>query len=127
MTPSSLGGPWASRVQDALNNNHRSDPRFDTADFCDLPAPPPCAGPGNLRADYVLPRRSLRITGSGVFWPSADPADRDPLARFAYLVDPTGFGFPAPTSDHRAVWVDVRVGGGDGGDDDDDDRDGGDD
>jgi Endonuclease/Exonuclease/phosphatase family len=109
MTPSSLGGPWATRVQDALNLTHRSNPAFDTADFCDFPAFPPCSGPGNLRADYVLPRENMQILGSGVFWPSLDPADADPLAEFARLVDLTGFGFPAPTSDHRAVWVDVRV------------------
>ncbi len=108
-TPSSLGGPWAARVQGALNLSHMGDPAFDTADFCDLPAPPPCSGPGNLRADYVLPRKSLQIVDAGVFWPSADPADADPLAPFAYLTDPTGFGFPAPSSDHRLVWVDVAV------------------
>jgi hypothetical protein len=110
-TPSSLGGPWASRVQNVLNTTHRSNPLFDTADFCDLPAPPPCSGPGNLRADYVLPRKNLKIVDAGVFWPSLDPRDADPLAPFAYLVDTTGFGFPAPTSDHRAVWVDVNVPG----------------
>ena len=110
-TPMSLGGPWASRVQDVLNTTHRSNPLFDTADFCDTPAFPPCSGPGNLRADYVLPRKNLQIVGAGVFWPSLDPADADPLAPFAYLVDPTGLGFPAPTSDHRAVWVDVNVPG----------------
>ena len=110
-TPSSLGGPWASRVQDVLNDTHRSDPAFDTADFCDTPVFPPCSGPGNLRADYVLPRKSLQIVDSGIFWPSRDPADADPLAPFAYLVDLTGLGFPAPTSDHRAVWVDVTVPG----------------
>jgi hypothetical protein len=109
VTPTSLGGQWASRVQGNLNTQHRSNPLFDTADFCDFATPPPCSGPGNLRADYVLPRKNLQITGAGVFWPSLDPADADPLAPFAYLVDPTGFGFPAPTSDHRAVWVDVRV------------------
>jgi 3-phytase len=109
VTPSSLGGPWASRVQDALNTTHRSDPAFDTADFCDTPVFPPCSGPGNLRADYVLPRKTLQLVDAGVFWPSLDPADADPLAPFAYLVDTTGLGFPAPTSDHRAVWVDVRV------------------
>jgi hypothetical protein len=108
-TPSSLGGPWASRVQNVLNTTHRSNPLYDTADFCDTPAFPPCSGPGNLRADYVLPRKNLQIVGSGIFWPSLDPADADPLAPFAYLVDPTGFGFPAPTSDHRAVWVDAQV------------------
>jgi hypothetical protein len=109
ITPASLGGPWATRVQDVLNLAHRGDPGFDTADFCDLPTPPPCSGPGNLRADYVLPRESVEIVDAGVFWPSADPADADPLAPFAYLVDPSGFGFPAPSSDHRLVWVDVAL------------------
>jgi hypothetical protein len=37
------------------------------------------------------------------------PEHDDPLAAFARLVDPTGLGFPAPTSDHRAVWVDVTI------------------
>jgi 3-phytase len=108
-SPSSLGGPWAARTQGGLNLTHRSDPAFDTADFCDTPVFPPCSGPGNLRADYVLPRKSLQIVDAGVFWPSADPADADPLAAFARLVDLTGLGFPAPTSDHRAVWVDVSI------------------
>jgi hypothetical protein len=99
VTPSSTGGPWAAETQDVLNDTHRGDPAFDTADFCDTPAFPPCAGPGNLRADYVLPRKNLQIAGAGVFW----PAFGEP---FFYL---TGFGFPVPTSDHRAVWVDVSV------------------
>jgi hypothetical protein len=108
VTPSSLGGPWASRIQNFLNDVHRSDPAFDTADFCDTPAFPPCSGPGNLRADYVLPRRNLQIVGAGVFWPTTDPNDGDPY-EYPYLTDLTGRGFPAPTSDHRAVWVDVMV------------------
>ena len=105
--PSSLGGPWATRVQDRLNDSHRGDPALDTADFCDFA---PC-GPGNLRVDYVLPRKSMQIVSSGIFWPSNDPADNDPLRPFAYLVDLTGAGFPALTTDHRAVWVDVTVPG----------------
>jgi len=100
-TPSSAGGPYWAGVQDALNDTHRSDPAHDTADFCDTPAFPPCSGPGNLRADYVLPRKNLRITGAGVFWPTAS----DPLVRL------TGTGFPVPSSDHRLVWVDLRVPG----------------
>ena len=36
-------------LQGGANPTHRSDPRFDTADFADN-------APGNLRADYVLPR-----------------------------------------------------------------------
>jgi hypothetical protein len=108
VTPTSQGGPWAAAIQDALNLTHESDPLFDTADFCDTPAFPPCSGPGNLRADYVLPRKTLQIVGAGVFWPTTDPNDGDPY-EFPYLTDLTGFGFPAPTSDHRAVWVDVTV------------------
>ena len=101
VTPSSIGGSEWSMVQDALNDTHRSDPAFDTADFCDTPAFPPCSGPGNLRADYVLPSRNLRIVDAGVFWPEPD----HPLV---YL---TGTGFPVPSSDHRLVWVDVMVPG----------------
>jgi Endonuclease/Exonuclease/phosphatase family len=108
VTPTSQGGPRAAAIQDALNLTHESDPLYDTADFCDTPAFPPCSGPGNLRADYVLPRKTMQIVGAGVFWPTTDPNDGDPY-EFPYLTDLTGFGFPAPTSDHRAVWVDVTV------------------
>ena len=101
VTPWSAGGPYWAEVQDALNDSHRSNPLYDTADFCDTAVPPPCGGPGNLRADYVLPSRALRIVDAGVFWPTAT----DPLF---YL---TGSGFPVPSSDHRAVWVDLRVPG----------------
>ncbi len=100
-TPASAGGTFWAAAQDALNDRHRSDPAFDTADFCDTAVAPPCSGPGNLRADYVLPRRNLRITDSAVFWPTAS----DPLV---YL---TGTGFPVPSSDHRLVWVDMTVPG----------------
>jgi hypothetical protein len=101
VTPSSAGGPYWAEVQDAVNDGHESDPAFDTADFCDTAVAPPCSGPGNLRADYVLPSKSLRIVDAGVFWPTAS----DPLV---YL---TGTGFPVPSSDHRAVWADLRVPG----------------
>jgi Endonuclease/Exonuclease/phosphatase family len=108
VTPTSQGGPWAASIQRNLNLGHRTNPLYDTADFCDTPAFPPCSGPGNLRADYVLPRKTMQIVGAGIFWPTTDPNDGDPY-EFPYLTDLTGFGFPAPTSDHRAVWVDVTV------------------
>jgi hypothetical protein len=93
-TPSSAGAVEAARLQGGANLTHRSDPAFDTADFND-------AAPGNLRADYVLPSRSLRIVDGGVFWPLRD----DPLFRL------TG-SFPfVPSSDHRLVWIDVMVPG----------------
>lgn len=93
MTPWSEGAIDAARRQGGINVDHRSDPRYDTADFAD-------GDPGNLRVDYVLPSRELRIVDAAVFWPVAD----DPLFR---LVG----DFPFPSSDHRLVWVDVMVPG----------------
>ena len=103
VTPSSAGAVEAAALQGGANATHRSDPRFDTADFAD-------SAPGNLRADYVLPRKSLQIVDAGVFW----PVQADPLFRLTGVFTP---GFPGvwglvggfPTSDHRSVWVDVTV------------------
>jgi 3-phytase len=91
--PSSAGAAEASALQGGANAAHRSDPAQDTADFADVP------GPGNLRADYVLPSHGLRVRGGAVFWPPSS----DPLSRL------TGT-FPFPSSDHRLVWLDLRVG-----------------
>ncbi len=91
--PTSQGAVEASTLQGGANLAHRSDPRYDTADFAD-------SAPGNLRVDYVLPSRQLRPVGAGVFWPELS----DPASRL------TGV-FPFPSSDHRLVWVDVRVPG----------------
>jgi Endonuclease/Exonuclease/phosphatase family len=99
VTPESAGAVEATTLQGGANLNHRSDPRFDTADFADT-------APGNLHADYVLPRKTLQIVGSGVFW----PLQSDPLFRLTGVFD---FAWIAvggfPTSDHRSVWVDVSV------------------
>jgi hypothetical protein len=91
--PSSAGASEAAVLQGGANTSHKGDPKYDTADFADT-------APGNLRADYVLPSRQLKPVGTGVFW----PVQADPLSRL------TGV-FPFPTSDHRSVWVDVRVPG----------------
>ena len=91
-TPDSEGGVEQAILQDAANDDHIGDPAFDTADFNDNPAP------GNLRADYVLPRKNLRIHDAGVFW----PLEVDPLF---HLVGT----WPFPSSDHRLVWIDVNV------------------
>jgi hypothetical protein len=89
--PTSKGAPEASALQGGANLAHESDPRYDTADFADTT-------PGNLRADYVLPDKRLKVVGAGVFW----PVRSDPLFRL------TGV-FPFPSSDHRSVWLDVRL------------------
>ncbi len=89
--PTSAGAAEAAVLQGGANASHQGDPKYDTADFADTPAP------GNLRADYVLPSSQLRPLGAGVFW----PVQADPLSRL------TGV-FPFPTSDHRLVWVDLR-------------------
>lgn len=93
LTPSSEGAVQQSLLQGGANLAHRSDPAFDTADFADT-------APGNLRADYVLPRKNLQIVDAGVFW----PLNTDPLFRLVGT-------FPFPSSDHRLVWIDVRVPG----------------
>jgi hypothetical protein len=91
--PSSAGAVEAAELQGGANLTHQGNPKYDTADFNDNPAP------GNLRVDYVLPSRwGLRVRDAGVFW----PARSHPLSRL------TG-EFPFPTSDHRLVWVDLRV------------------
>ena len=90
VTPESLGAVEQALLQGGINLTHRTPARYDTADFAEPP--------GNLRVDYVLPRKSLRIVGSAVFWPTTD----DPLFRLVGV-------FPFPTSDHKLVWVDLRL------------------
>jgi hypothetical protein len=90
-TPESEGAVEQSILQGGANTTHVGNPAYDTADFADTT-------PGNLRADYVLPRRNLSIVDSAVFWPTTD----DPLFGLVGV-------FPFPSSDHRLVWVDVLV------------------
>jgi len=99
-TPESAGAVEAAALQGLANATHRSDPRFDTADFADV-------APGNLRADYVLPRKTLQLVDAGVFW----PLQADPLFRLTGVFNPTDWGAVGnfPTSDHRSVWIDVTV------------------
>ncbi|TDL47222.1 endonuclease/exonuclease/phosphatase family protein [Kocuria rosea] len=92
--PASAGGPEAAARQGGANLVHVSDPAYDTADFNDHPAP------GNLRVDYVLPSKNLRVLGAGVWW----PAPGEPGAEL------TG-EYPFPASDHRPVYVDISVAG----------------
>jgi 3-phytase len=99
-TPRSDGAVEAAVLQGGANATHRSDPQFDTADFSD-------SAPGNLRADYVLPRKTLQIVDAGVFW----PLQSDPLFRLTGVFSAANWGMVGgfPTSDHRSVWIDVTV------------------
>lgn len=90
--PTSDGAAEAADLQGGVNTQHAGDAAQDTADFSEPP--------GNLRVDYVLPSRQIRIVDSGVFW----PASGDPLSAL------TGT-YPFPSSDHRLVWVDADVPG----------------
>ena len=91
--PTSRGAVQQAKLQGGANLEHETDPRYDTADFAD-------SAPGNLRVDYVLPRKNLRVVDAGVFWPRM----ARPLFRLVGV-------YPFPTSDHRLVWVDVKVPG----------------
>ena len=83
--PTSAGAAAASRDQKQANTSHRGAPELDTADFSDEAV-------GNLRVDYVLPSRSLRVLASAVQW----PAPLDATVR-------------AEPSDHHLVWVEVTA------------------
>jgi hypothetical protein len=90
LTPSSQGAVEQDGLQDTINLEQEGNPAYDSADFAEPP--------GNLRVDYVLPRKNLGMIDAHVFWPTTD----DPLFRLVGV-------YPFPSSDHRLVWVDVWV------------------
>lgn len=51
---------------------------------------------GGRRVDYVLPARDLRVVGGGVFAPDS-------------IADPEGAALARAASDHRMVWLDLRL------------------
>ncbi|MDP9801270.1 hypothetical protein J2S49_001346 [Arcanobacterium wilhelmae] len=89
--PTSEGGPAAAKLQGQANDTHKSDPKYDTADFSDKSV-------GNLRVDYVLPNAGTKVLDAKVFWPL-------PGSELERLV---GYSYPLPTSDHRLVYADLQ-------------------
>ncbi|WP_370515282.1 endonuclease/exonuclease/phosphatase family protein [Paracoccus sp. S-4012] len=83
--PRSEGG--AAAVQDGANAVQTGDPALDTGDWAEAD------GPGNLRVDYALPSKQLRVIDSGVVWQAEGP-----LAEAALTA-----------SRHRLVWVDLEI------------------
>lgn len=81
--PASETGIRRAADQAGANLSHRGDPALDTADWNDDPA-----GPGNLRASYILPDRTLQVVASGLHWPAS--GGENPLR-------------------HALVWVDLAL------------------
>ena len=62
----------------------------------ELPDATTSFGGRGARIDYVLPSADLEVLDGGVFWPS--PTD-----------DPEGARLAEEASDHRLVWLDIRL------------------
>lgn len=85
--PASEGAVDQAKLDGGNNLEQGGNAALDTGDFPDRQG----EGPGNLRIDYVLPARTMRVVASGVFWPRAVLPGAD-LVR---------------ASDHRLVWADL--------------------
>jgi len=83
LVPSSRGGA----TQDSKAKTQKGNPAYDTASW-------------GLRVDYVLPSAGLSVERSGVFWPELGAPHR------ALVSGSDGQRQP---SDHRLVWVDIRI------------------
>ena len=84
ITPKSPGAVAASHATPQLNVSQTGDPALDTGDFGG-------DGHSNLRIDYALPSRNLKVLGTGVHWPAPGETGADEVK----------------ASDHRLVWVDI--------------------
>ena len=82
--PRSEGARLAGASGEA-NRAQRSDRATDTGAFG--------ARTGNMRVDYVLPSTGFEVVASGVFWPPPDTPEAEWIT----------------ASDHRLVWVDLRL------------------
>ena len=85
IAPKSTGGKYWAEKQGKANLKQKGDPLCDTGDFSDDRV-------GNMRIDYVLPSKNLKVVNSGVFWPKVDEPGADAVKE----------------SDHRLVWIDVE-------------------
>lgn len=85
IAPKSTGGKYWAEIQGQMNLKHKGDPLLDTGDFDDDRA-------GNIRIDYALPSRSLKVVNSGVFWPKPGETGAEEVK----------------ASDHRLVWIDIQ-------------------
>lgn len=82
-TPSSTGGKLATEQETDPNAVGQGDPAHDTSDFGRFQ---------NLRIDYALPSRGLKVLDGGVFWPTPGQPGSEAVT----------------ATDHRLVWIDIR-------------------
>ncbi|MCF6225780.1 MAG: endonuclease/exonuclease/phosphatase family protein [Xanthomonadales bacterium] len=85
-TPQSSGAVLDSEKKAGVNISHKGNSATDTGQFNP-------AKVGNLRLDYVLPAKQIRIDRCGVFWPSSDEEGANWVG----------------ASDHHLVWVDITL------------------
>lgn len=84
--PKSKGARDKGLRDGGANIQQQGESIYDTSDFNDRSV-------GNLRLDYVLPSKLLKVVDAGVFWPTEDEPGQ-------YLVE---------ASDHRLTWIDVEL------------------
>ena len=84
--PTSNGGEYYAEKEGKANLKHKGDPSQDTGNFNDQSV-------GNVRIDYVLPSKGMKVSNQGVFWPAPGEPGND----------------LAPASDHRMVWIDIEL------------------
>jgi endonuclease/exonuclease/phosphatase family metal-dependent hydrolase len=83
-TPTSVGAKQAAEMETDPEEIGLGDPAQDTSNFGDF---------RNLRIDYALPSRGLKILEGGVFWPATGDPGADAIT----------------VTDHRLVWIDIAV------------------
>ncbi|WP_153914370.1 endonuclease/exonuclease/phosphatase family protein [Shewanella sp. TC10] len=93
--PRSLGGPECFS-----NNECRKDNR-------DLNYSAYITSTSGLRLDHIIPSSDLNVTGSGVFWPTT--SEQGHLMMKDPRVGKWGGGSKSVSSDHRLVWIDVKL------------------
>jgi len=87
--PASRGAIEAAEFSGQANKNHKGDPSYDTGDFNDR-------NPGNLRIDFVVPSKGLKVISGGVFWPTKEELKKMPID-------------VSDASDHHLVWIDIQL------------------
>ncbi len=95
--PTSVGAMLMAKQQGQRNEQHTAPHNSDTADFFDGQV-------GNLRVDYVLPSKAIRVQNSQVFW----LAPQDAAINGQTITNELSKKINN-ASDHHLVWVDASL------------------